>query len=164
MHTAVTVCLCLHCYKHHWLSETQASFTTLTQIPHPTLLPPWSKISPQCCPISDLAVCLHGSNAEGTSCQLFWDGEHVLNMGWHHTIKVSCIDSHAFIGSTLLQPSFARPSASYTLLPMFAPQPNFLMHSQYGVLQHHHMPVWPHKCTVYALLLGTGSMQNSDAS
>lgn len=29
------------------------------------------------------------SNAEGTSCQLFWDGEHILYMGWHHTIKVA---------------------------------------------------------------------------
>ena len=38
---------------------------------------------------SEVAVCLHGINAEGTSCQLFWDGEQILYMGWHHTIKVS---------------------------------------------------------------------------
>lgn len=29
------------------------------------------------------------SNAEGTSCQLFWDGEQILYMGWHQTIKVA---------------------------------------------------------------------------
>ncbi len=36
-------------------------------------------------------LCLHGSNAEGTSCQLFWDGEQILYMGWHHTIKVTML-------------------------------------------------------------------------
>lgn len=92
-------CLCLHSCKHHWLSELQvSSFITHTEIPHPTLLAPWPKVPPQSRSTSDVAVCLHGSNAEGTSCQLFWDGEHVLYMGWHHTIKVSCKDSHAFIG------------------------------------------------------------------
>lgn len=37
---------------------------------------------------------MHNSNAEGTSCQLFWDGEQILYMGWHHTIKVGMLPSN----------------------------------------------------------------------
>ena len=37
---------------------------------------------------------MHNSNAERPSCQLFWDGEQILYMGWHHTIKVGMLPSN----------------------------------------------------------------------